>query len=401
MEESFRWDKCFITGVLEVDQQHHHLVDIINQFGNLLANNKLIFDDIEMVFQKLSDYAQYHFQDEEELMSRMCIDKRHLDFHINLHQAFLQEVVSMHAGISPDNPDAAKHLLDFLTQWLAYHILGSDQDMARQIKAIQSGASPAEAYEAEERDRDNATQPLLIVLNGLFQQVSARNKKLVQLNQYLEAKVAERTKELSEANLHLENLALTDVLTGLPNRRHAMRQLTDLWNKSLETNAPLACMMIDADHFKEVNDTFGHDVGDLVLCDLAKILRETVRKDDLVCRLGGDEFLIICPDTEPDGAMHIAESVRKSVSALRVPTGDRVWHGSISVGLATRAPGMKDHESLIKSADNSVYEAKRDGKNCVRTVGLRHLSDPEQWLDKEHATTQLTRQSAWSRLTRT
>jgi len=368
MEESFHWDKHFVTGVLEVDEQHHHLVDIINQFGCLLADNKLVFDDIETVFQELSDYAQYHFQEEEALMSQVGIDQRHLDDHIDLHQSFIQEVVSMHAGISPDNPDAAKHLLDFLTQWLAYHILGSDQNMARQMKAIQSGASPAEAYQAEERGRDSATEPLLVALNGLFYQVSARNKELVQLNQTLEAKVAERTRELLEANLHLEELALTDVLTGLPNRRHAMRRLTDLWSESKKSDTPLVCMMIDADHFKEVNDTHGHDAGDLVLCELAKTLQHAIRTDDIVCRLGGDEFFIICPDTDQDGAMHIAELARKAVSALRVPTGDGVWNGSISIGLATRVPGMQDHESLIKSADKGVYAAKRDGKNCVRSI---------------------------------
>jgi hemerythrin len=369
--EAFRWDKHFVTGISGVDQEHHRLVDIINQFGRLLATNELAFDDIEAVLKELSDYAQYHFEEEEELMSRIGIDQRHLDLQIEEHQNFIQEVVSMHAGISPDHPDAAKHLLDFLTQWLAYHILGSDQNMARQMKAIQSGASPAEAYEAEERGRDSATEPLLVALNGLFHQVSARNKELVQLNQSLEAKVAERTKELSEANLHLEELALTDVLTGLPNRRHAMRQLTDLWSKSVESDTPLVCKMIDADHFKEVNDTHGHDAGDLVLRELAKTLQHAVRNDDIVCRLGGDEFFIICPDTDQDGGMHIAELARKAVSELRIPTGDGVWNGSISIGLAARCPDMESHEDLIMAADKGVYAAKRDGKNCVRTINWK------------------------------
>ena len=368
MKESFRWGKHFVTGILEVDQEHRHLVDIINRFGELLADNELVFDDIETVFKELADYAQYHFQEEEGLMSKIGIDQRHLGPHIDLHQGFIQELVSMNAAISPDNPDAAKYLMSFLTHWLAFHILGSDQNMARQIEAIQSGVSPSEAYEAEERASDSATEPLLVALNGLFQQVSARNKELAQLNQSLEEKVTERTRELSEANLHLEELALTDVLTGLPNRRHAMRRLANLWSESIESDAPLACMMIDADHFKEVNDTYGHDAGDLVLCELAKTLREAVRHDDKVCRLGGDEFLIICPDTDQDDGMILAELIRKTVSELRVPTGDSAWQGSISVGLAARTPDMKDHESLIKMADSSVYEAKRDGKNCVRTL---------------------------------
>ncbi len=366
--ESFRWDKHFITGVLEVDREHHQLVDIFNQFGRLLARNELEFDDIETVFQKLSNYAQYHFQNEEALMVRTGIDKRHLDNHIDLHRNFLQEVTSMHVGFSPDNPDAAKHLLDFLTHWLAYHILGSDQNMARQMEAIQSGTSPNEAYETEERNRDNATEPLLVALNGLFHQVSARNNELIQLNQSLEMKITERTRALSEANTHLEELALTDALTGLSNRRFALQKLIDMWDESIKAETPLACMMIDADHFKEVNDTYGHDAGDLVLCELARTLQEAVRNDDIVCRLGGDEFFIICPDTDMDDGMILAELTRKAVTALRVPTGDSAWHGSVSIGLAVRAPDMKNHEGLIKRADMSVYEAKRDGKNCVRTI---------------------------------
>lgn len=365
---SFHWDKHFVTDILEVDQQHHHLVDIINQFGHLLTLNELVYDDIEAVYKQLADYAQYHFQDEEDLMVRIGIDQRHLDDHIALHQSFIEEVVSMHADISPDHPDTAKYLMSFLTHWLAFHILGSDQDMARQIKAIQSGKSPGEAYEAEERNRDNSTEPLLVALNGLFQQVSARNKELAQLNHLLEAKVAERTRELSEANLHLEELALTDVLTNLPNRRHAMRQLTDMWSESIASATPLVCMMIDADYFKEVNDTYGHDAGDRVLRELAQTLQDAVHTDDVVCRLGGDEFFIICPDTDQDGGMHIAELTRKAVSELRVPTGDGCWNGSISVGLAARGPDMESHEDLIKAADKSVYAAKKDGKNCVRSI---------------------------------
>ncbi|MCF7821779.1 MAG: bacteriohemerythrin [Mariprofundaceae bacterium] len=367
--ESFHWNQHFVTQLPAVDQQHHHLVDIINEFGRLLAGNTLVFDDIEALFQQLTSYAQYHFQEEEALMSQFGIDQRHFQHHVNKHRGFLQDVLAMHAGISSDNLNAAGHLLEFLTQWLAYHILGSDQDMARQIRAIQAGKSPGEAYESEEKFHDSATAPLLTALNTLFQQVSSRNKELVQVNQSLEKKVAERTRELSEANRHLEELTLTDPLTGLPNRRYAMRQLATLWNESLKTDTPLSCMMIDADHFKEVNDTCGHDTGDIVLCELSKALCHTARADDIVCRLGGDEFLMICPDTDQSAGMVIAELTRKAVSELRVPTGAGAWNGSISIGLATRSPDMKDCEALLKKADMSVYESKRDGKNCVRAVG--------------------------------
>jgi diguanylate cyclase (GGDEF)-like protein/hemerythrin-like metal-binding protein len=366
--ESFHWDENFVTGLSDVDHQHQHLVGIINQFGYLLAENKVAFNDLEQVFKKLAAYAKYHFQEEEALMAEVGIDRRHLGHHIEAHRGFLREISALHASVSPDSLDAAKHILDFLTHWLAYHILGSDQNMARQMAAIASGVDASRAYEEEERARNNATEPLLIALNGLFTQVSERNRDLLALNHSLEEKVRQRTRELSEANLQLVELSLTDALTGLPNRRHALRALASLWEESVANDSPLVCMMIDADHFKQVNDACGHDAGDAVLTELAKMLQHSFRSDDVVCRLGGDEFLVICPDTEREGGMHIAELTRKAVAAMRVPTGGEPWHGSISVGVAARAPAVASFDALIKLADQAVYVAKQAGKNCVRAT---------------------------------
>lgn len=366
--DSFRWDKHFVTGLADVDQQHQRLVDIINKFGDLLAENKVASHDIEKVVKELTAYAQYHFQEEEALMTASGVDPRHRVRHIETHQSFLHELNAMHSSIHQDDTDSAKQLLDFLTHWLAYHILGADQNMARQIAAMQHGMEAAKAYEAEEREKDNATEPLLIALNGLFKQVSARNKALTELNQSLEEKVKQRTKELSDANLHLEELSLTDALTGLPNRRHAMRCLSSAWDDSTRTGSPLVCIMIDADDFKQVNDINGHDAGDAVLTELARALQHSFRSDDIACRLAGDEFLVICPNTDREGAIHIAELTRKVVSELRVATGGEPWQGSISVGIAARTPEMKTYEELIKAADKGVYAAKQDGRNCVRAA---------------------------------
>ncbi|MDO8990050.1 MAG: bacteriohemerythrin [Sideroxyarcus sp.] len=364
--DSFVWDKHFVTGLTEVDVQHHHLVDVINQFGELLTRPEgASFDDIEKVFSELAAYAKYHFAEEESLMDKTGLDPRHLAHHRHEHDNFFQEVAQMHAVISPDNAATAKPLLKFLIYWLAYHILGSDQCMAKQVAAIRAGQTAAEAYVAEERMKEGAVEPLLHALNGLFRQVSERNRELLLLNQTLESRVAERTRELAIANRQLEEIALTDVLTGLPNRRHAMRQLALAWEESIKEDTSLVCMMVDADGFKQVNDNHGHDAGDEVLRQLARSLRYAVRTDDIVCRLGGDEFFVICPHTQLDGAARLAEKLRSSIAELRVPTGGGEWRGSISIGVAARKAGMPNFEALIKAADEGVYVAKKNGRNCV------------------------------------
>ena len=146
-----------------------------------------------------------------------------------------------------------------------------------------------------------------------------------------------------------------------------MQRLATEWESSETKGTPLSCLMIDADGFKQINDRFGHDAGDIILRALARQLLLAVRTDDIVCRLGGDEFLIICTRTPFDGALQLAETVRAEVAALRVPVGDGKWIGSISVGVASRSCEMTGYEALIKAADLGVYAAKRGGRNCVAT----------------------------------
>ena len=181
----------------------------------------------------------------------------------------------------------------------------------------------------------------------------------------MEKKVAERTQSLYEANQLLEKSAMTDVLTNLPNRRHAMESLTQTWSASIRYNEPLSCMMIDADGFKQINDNYGHDAGDEVLIQLSQKLRAGVRGADIVCRLGGDEFLIICPNTTIDKALIVAEKMREQVANLRVSVKGGEWIGSISVGVAERTLEINDIEKLMKAADNGVYLAKQNGRNRV------------------------------------
>ncbi|MBE9398058.1 GGDEF domain-containing protein [Pontibacterium sp. N1Y112] len=366
--ESFRWNKSFLTGIEEVDQQHHRLVDIINQFGDLLAERSEVTTVMmESLLQELTEYTHYHFSEEEQFMEESGIDPRHLKPHKEAHKHFIEEVLHMRDELRENGLESGEPVLKFLTHWLAYHILGTDMSMSRQVDAIKAGTSGADAFEREERDRATSTEPLLHALNGLFQQVSKRNRQLTELNRTLEERVDARTHDLAEANARLEAIAMTDVLTGLPNRRHALIAFEQEWLRADQQFSALSCMMIDADGFKQINDTYGHDAGDVVLKELANTLKDSVRSDDIVARLGGDEFLIICPDTGLEDGLMVAENVRAQVNAMRVSAGEGEWHGSISVGVSARTQAMEGPEMLIKSADLGVYQAKEDGRNCVRT----------------------------------
>ncbi len=366
--ESFSWDTYFVTGLDEVDEQHFHLVALINKFGNALVNNEIAFQDVRVILQELKEYAIYHFQSEEAQMRKAGIDPRFLAEHIKVHVDFTSKISVIETELFIENRTTAKNLFEFLLNWLVTHMLGMDQNMARQIAAINNGSTAAQAFQVENVEVDSASEGLLNALGNLFEQLSQRNKELLQLNQTLEEQVAQRTRALQEANQALEQLALTDELTALPNRRFAMAHLEKLWQEAVQKNKPVSCLMIDADHFKVINDTYGHDAGDKVLIALSQQLKRTLRNDDIVCRLGGDEFLVICENTDFAGAQYIGQLLCSAVAELKVQQGEMTWFGSVSIGVASRQDAMVNIDELIKMADQGVYLAKEAGKQCVRSI---------------------------------
>ncbi len=174
--------------------------------------------------------------------------------------------------------------------------------------------------------------------------------------------------ELAIANKHLEQAALTDALTKIPNRRYATSRLDQEWASSDRDQNPLSCILIDIDLFKDVNDTFGHDVGDTVLHEVAQTLRTAARVDDEVCRIGGEEFLVICTNTDLDEVKVTAERLRSAVEALSLSVDDQQLFVTISVGIATRCAEDSNVKDLLKAADKGVYSAKSKGRNQVCIV---------------------------------
>ena len=134
---------------------------------------------------------------------------------------------------------------------------------------------------------------------------------------------------------------------------------------SLRSKRSLACMVVDLDAFKPINDRYGHDIGDIVLKQAAQALKRGLRTPDVVARMGGDEFLVICPDTSLAAAMACAERVRRSVESMVIPTGDLRVASTVSIGVAVRDEGMENADALVKCADQGLYLAKEKGRNCI------------------------------------
>lgn len=171
--------------------------------------------------------------------------------------------------------------------------------------------------------------------------------------------------ELAVTNRRLQEAALTDPLTGFPNRRYAMERIEQEWAVASRSHRPLSCMVIDIDQFKQINDSHGHDVGDAVLKKTAAALKHGLRAQDVVARMGGDEFLVICPDTELAAALACAERVRGAVEASLVKAGAVDVRPKVSIGVAARDETMAAVAALIKCADQGAYIAKQRGRNRI------------------------------------
>jgi diguanylate cyclase (GGDEF)-like protein len=160
------------------------------------------------------------------------------------------------------------------------------------------------------------------------------------------------------------NLADTDDLTGIWNKRYFRRQLPQEIERARTFNVPLSLLLFDIDEFKLINDSFGHVIGDVVLSELCGVVRETLRPTDILARFGGDEFAIILPHTDAQGACAVAERVLRHVRSLTIPTDEEgAIQCSVSIGIAEFHRDDASANDLIRRADERLYLSKRQGKN--------------------------------------
>lgn len=172
-------------------------------------------------------------------------------------------------------------------------------------------------------------------------------------------------KELRQSEERLRTLAATDPLTGLSNRRHLWQTADREIQRARRYGTNLAMIMMDVDKFKRVNDTFGHDTGDQVLCELARIGQANIRSFDSLARVGGEEFAFLLPEASLGDAHKTAERLRKEVAGEAIKVGCQEVFMTVSLGVAALEPGMAQVEELYKAADQALYQAKQNGRNCV------------------------------------
>lgn len=231
-------------------------------------------------------------------------------------------------------------------------MIGSEEDMPRIAHGLEIGA------------HDYILRPV------------DRNEMLARVRTQVRRKrFQERLRSTYELSL---SMALTDTLTGLYNRRYFEVHLQKLLQKNLESKKSLAILYLDIDHFKEVNDTYGHGVGDEILKIFAHRMKDNLRSFDLVARLGGEEFVAILPDVLPETAHYIAERLRHSIASepFACSAPEKKLTVTTSMGAVVIEHSSDDIKSVLERADAQLYKAKNDGRNCIYFEDIGRL-DPD------------------------
>lgn len=196
--------------------------------------------------------------------------------------------------------------------------------------------------------------------------LAKRTRELHRVN----AEMAMTHQQLNQANELLRRMATTDELTGLINRREALERLNEAWTSRERYGHQFAVITLDIDHFKSFNDTYGHAAGDAVLRTTARVLQKTVRNTDKVCRVGGEEFLVICPGVGVAGAATCAEHIRAAIAAHAYRYEGAELRVTVSLGVASPCDGIHNADELLRAADDALYQSKRDGRNRLTVAAM-------------------------------
>ncbi len=287
-----------------------------------------------------------------------------------------ESVAWFNSALSPDNELAA---VDTFEEALV-RVKGGDYDLivvslgmrgfdglrlCSQLRSLPEGRNVPILVVVSEGERRKLAQALEMGVNDYLTRPIDKNELTARVRTQLRKKrYADRLRHNVQLSLEM---AITDQLTGLHNRRYMERHLSNLISNAGKTGRPLAFLIMDIDYFKSVNDTYGHDIGDEVLREFATRIGANVRGIDLACRYGGEEFVVVMPDTDISFAYMVAERLRRGVEAtpFEISRDPKKLNVTISIGIAS-SEGEKDTaEALLHRADQALYRAKRDGRNRV------------------------------------
>jgi two-component system cell cycle response regulator len=237
--------------------------------------------------------------------------------------------------------------------------------LCSQLRSLPEGRNIPILVLVSDGDRRKLNQALEMGVNDYLTRPVDKNELIARVRTQLRKKrYADRLRHNVQLSLEM---AITDQLTGLHNRRYMSRHLDTLIESAKKSAKPIAFLILDIDYFKAVNDTHGHDIGDEVLRDFANRISANVRGIDLACRYGGEEFVVVMPDTDMDLAWSVAERLRASVETapFKISRSPHALSITISIGIAGSEGANDSAEALLHRADQALYKAKRDGRNRV------------------------------------
>jgi len=237
--------------------------------------------------------------------------------------------------------------------------------LCSQLRSLPEGRNVPILVIVSDGDRRKLTQALEMGVNDYLTRPVDKNELVARVRTQLRKK---RYSDRLRHNVQLSlEMAITDQLTGLHNRRYMSRHLDNLLNNAKSNERPLTFVIMDIDHFKQVNDTHGHDIGDEVLKEFAGRIAANVRGIDLACRYGGEEFVVVMPDTDVNFAYTIAERLRQTVESnpVKISRAPNALNVTVSIGIARMEGADDTAEALLHRADQALYRAKRSGRNRV------------------------------------